>query len=142
MARDRAGPAIRLQLLNYPVCDADFTRPSYRDNGTDYGLTTDAMRWFMDQYLPIPGTRFDPYALPIHEPNLASLPPALVITCEYDVLRDEGEDYAARLKAAGNEVTLIRFDGVPHGFLTLMPQSPESARAMAEAASALRAVFA
>ena len=138
VARDRCGPAIRFQLLNYPAVDTDVTRPSYRENGEGYGLTTESMKWFFDQYLPIPGTRFDPYAMPIHERDLSGLPPGLVITAEYDVLRDEGEAYAMALRAAGNDVSFIRYDGVPHGFLTLMPQSPESIQAMEKGAAAVR----
>jgi acetyl esterase len=141
VARDRCGPAIRFQLLNYPAVDTDITRPSYRENGEDYGLTTASMAWFFDQYLPIPGTRFDPYAMPIHEQDLAGLPPGLIVTAEYDVLRDEGEAYAMKLRAAGNDVSFIRYDGVPHGFLTLMPQAPESVQAMEKGAAALRSAL-
>ena len=137
-ARDRNGPAIRFQLLNYPAVDTDVTRPSYVENGEGYGLTTVSMHWFFDQYLPIPSMRFDPYAMPIHEKDLSGLPPGLVITAEYDVLRDEGEAYAMKLREAGNDVSYIRYDGVPHGFLTLMPDSPESRQAMDEGATAMR----
>ena len=135
MARDRGGPAIRFQLLNYPaVTDDDLTRPSYRENGIGYGPTTAAMAWFIEQYLPDAAGRADPYALPIRASDLSGLPPALVITAEYDVLRDEGEAYAMKLREAGNDVSYIRYDGVPHGFLTLMPLCPESGRAMKQGA--------
>lgn len=138
VARDRCGPSIRYQLLNYPAVDTDMTRPSYVENGVDYGLTAASMKWFFDQYLPIPGTRFDPYAMPIHERNLNGLPPGLIITAEYDVLRDEGEAYAMKLREAGNDVSFIRYDGVPHGFLTLMPRAPESVEAMEKGAAVVR----
>jgi acetyl esterase len=141
MARDRGGPAIGFQLLNYPVTDADLGRPSYRENGVGYGLTTAAMQWFIEQYLPDPAQRTDPYALPIHAANLSGLPPALVITCEYDVLRDEGEAYGEAMRAAGNEVTIDRYAGVPHGFLSMMPLCPESGRAMKQGAAAMRAAW-
>jgi acetyl esterase len=137
-ARDRCGPAIRFQLLNYPAVDTDFTRASYVDNGEGYGLTSAAMNWFYEQYLPLPGQRADPYAAPILEQDLSGLPAGLIITAEYDVLRDEGEAYALALRAAGNDVSFIRYDGVPHGFLTLMPQAPESRLAMDQGATALR----
>lgn len=141
MARDRGGPAIAFQLLNYPVTDADLTRPSYRENGLGYGLTTAAMQWFIEQYLPDPAHRTDPYALPIHAADLEGLPPALVITCEYDVLRDEGEAYGEAMRAAGNDVTISRYAGVPHGFLSMMPLCAESNRAMKQGAAAMRAAW-
>jgi acetyl esterase len=137
-ARDRCGPAIRFQLLNYPAVDTNLTRPSYRENGEGYGLTTAAMNWFYEQYLPLPGQRADPYAAPFLDRDLTGLPAGLIITAEYDVLRDEGEAYALALRAAGNDVSFIRYDGVPHGFLTLMPQAPESTLAMEQGAAALR----
>ena len=141
MARDRSGPAIGFQLLNYPVTDHDLDRPSYRENGVGYGLTTDAMRWFIEQYLPNPADRGDPYALPMQARDLTGLPPALVISCEYDVLRDEGEAYGEALRAAGNAVTIDRYAGVPHGFLSMMPLCPESGRAMKQGAAAMRAAL-
>ncbi len=141
MARDRGGPAIGFQLLNYPVTDSDLTRPSYRENGLGYGLTTVAMGWFLDQYLPDPASRTNPYALPIHAADLSGLPPALVITCEYDVLRDEGEAYGEALQAAGNRVEISRYAGMPHGFLSMLPLCPESGVAMAEGARAMRSVL-
>ena len=141
MARDRGGPQVGFQLLNYPVTDDDLDRPSYRENGVGYGLTTVAMAWFIEQYLPDPAQRADPYALPMKARDLNGLPPALVISCEYDVLRDEGEAYGEALRAAGNQVTIDRYAGVPHGFLSMMPLCPESARAMQQGAAAMRAAL-
>ena len=141
MARDRGGPAIGFQLLNYPVTDDDLTRPSYRENGVGYGLTTAAMAWFIAQYLPDAAGRADPYALPMRARDLGNLPPALVITCEYDVLRDEGEAYGEAMRAAGVPVEISRYAGMPHGFLSMLPLCPESGRAMQQGATAMRAVW-
>ena len=141
MARDRGGPKIGFQLLNYPVTDHDLDRPSYRENGVGYGLTTTAMGWFIEQYLPDPADRANPYALPIQAGDLSNLPPALVISCEYDVLRDEGEAYGEAMRAAGGDVTIDRYAGVPHGFLSMMPLCPESGRAMKQGAAAMQAAL-
>jgi len=141
MARDRGGPAIAFQLLNYPVTDNDLSRPSSHENGEGYGLTTSAVAWLIEQYLPDPASRTNPYALPIHAGDLSGLPRALVITCEYDVLRDEGEAYGEALRAAGNSVEISRYDGMPHGFLSMLPLCPESARAMQQGATAMRVAW-
>ena len=113
-ARDE-GMTLALQLLVYPVTDADFDTVSYRDNASGYWLTRDGMVWFWDQYLPA-GDRFHPDASPLRADDLADVAPALVITAEFDPLRDEGEAYAARLERAGVPVTLKRYDGLVHGF--------------------------
>jgi acetyl esterase len=113
--RDR-GPHIAGQVLIYPVLDHDFERPSYVANGEGFGMTTDNMKWYWDHYLPDPERRSDPLASPLRATDLTDLPPALVVTAEHDVLRDEAEEYAARLRAAGVAVTLSRYDGMMHGF--------------------------
>jgi acetyl esterase len=118
MARDRGGPELSYQLLIYPVTDADFTRPSYLENGNDYFLTERRMRWYWKQYVPEEAQRSNPYASPLRAGDLSGLPPAYVISAEYDPLRDEVEAYAERLREAGNAVTLRRFDGMFHGFFT------------------------
>jgi acetyl esterase len=115
-ARARGGPALAHQLLIYPVIDVDFETASYRDNGTDYFLTSNAMKWFWDQYLGSEGDRTDPFAVPGRETDLSDLPAATVITAGYDPLRDEGADYAARLRAAGVQTTYRCFEGAFHGF--------------------------
>src|ERR1700722_11879697 len=101
MARDRGGPAICFQLLAYPVVDFNFDTPSYGENGDGYLLTKDAMEWFWGHYLGAPSDGDNPYASPLRDPDLSGLPPALVMTAEFDPPRDEGEAYARALTAAG-----------------------------------------
>lgn len=116
MAKDRNGPKISLQILLYPVTDFDTTTPSYIENGTGNYLETAAMHWFNAQYLNHEADKKNPYAAPLQARDLTGLPSALVITAEYDVLRDEGEAYADRLREAGVHVESKRFNGQIHGF--------------------------
>jgi len=118
MARDRNGPAIAMQLLIYPVTDATMESASYRDNADGYLLSRTMMSWFWDHYCPDLALRTDPLASPITAEDLSGLPPALVMTAEFDPLRDEGAAYAERLIAAGVEVEVRRFDGLVHGFFS------------------------
>jgi acetyl esterase len=104
------------QVLIYPVLDHDFDRPSYVANAEGFGMTRKSMKWYWDLYVPDPKQRLDPLASPLRASDLSGLPPALIVTAEHDVLRDEGEEYAARLEAAGVSVTLSRYDGMMHGF--------------------------
>jgi len=138
MARDRGGPALRLQLLIYPVIDAGFDTASYRDNAEGYLLTRRAMQYFWDQYVPDLRERAEPYAAPLRAPDLRGLPPALVQTAEYDPLRDEGEAYAAALAAAGIAVQQTRYDGLIHGYFGMQDAIANARPAMAEAVAALR----
>ena len=119
-ARDRGGPRIDLQVLIYPVTDADLDRPSYTDPENQTLLTRDGMIWFWDHYLPDASWRTEPDASPLHAADLAGLPPAVVMTAEHDPLRDEGEAYAARLAEAGVVVDFQRHPGQVHGFLSLL----------------------
>ncbi len=119
-ARDRSGPPIALQALIYPVTDADFDRPSYLDPENEQLLTRDAMAWFWDQYLPESYRRSEPDASPLRAEDLNGLPPAVILTAEHDVLRDEGEAYAARLREAGVPADLQRCVGQIHGFFSLL----------------------
>ena len=119
-ARDRGGPAIALQLLIYPVTDANFERGSYTAAENQLLLSKDAMIWFWDHYAPNATVRAHPDASPIKAKDLKGLPPAIVITAEHDVLRDEGEEYAKLLKAAGVPTTHKRFEGQLHGFFTMV----------------------
>ncbi|MDP3905719.1 chloramphenicol hydrolase [Novosphingobium sp.] len=125
LARDRSGPALRHQLLIYPVTDDDFTLPSYAENGGgEYFLGTEMMRWFWDQYL---GRAADaPLARIAGTPDLASLPPATVITAEFDPLRDEGMAYAARLAGAGVPVDAATAPGMIHGFFSMFQPVPDA----------------
>ncbi|MER5636535.1 alpha/beta hydrolase [Kitasatospora sp. NPDC002227] len=121
MNTERGGLALKCQVLLYPVTDANFDTPSYRQFAEGYFLTLDGMKWFWDQYTTDPAQRADPHASPLRAPldRLAAMPPTLVITDEADVLRDEGEAYAARLREAGVRVTAVRVLGIVHDFMML-----------------------
>jgi acetyl esterase len=122
MARDRNGPALRHQLLVYPVTDMSPGRDrhaSQTDNATGYFLTTAGMDWFRGEYLPDGDDGSDPYASPLVADNLRNLPPAFIVTAEYDPLRDEGEAYGSKLAAAGVPVEVVRADGLFHGFFNM-----------------------
>jgi acetyl esterase len=116
MARERGAPDVKAQLLVYPVTDALMTYPSMRENAEGYLLTEASMRWFWGHYLGDSGNEKEPLASPIYADDLSGLPPALVMTAEFDPLRDEGEAYAKRLEQAGVPVTVTRYDGHIHGF--------------------------
>ncbi|MEE4380705.1 MAG: alpha/beta hydrolase [Pseudomonadales bacterium] len=139
LARDRGGPEIALQLLVYPVTDAAMDTPSYRENGEGYLLTFDSMRWFWDHYCPAE-QRSDPRASPLRAEDLSGLPPAVVLTAEYDPLRDEGLAYAERLRAAGVPVEYRCFDGLIHGFFSQVRMIPAGRAGIDTAVDALRRV--
>jgi hypothetical protein len=103
-ARDERGPSLRYQVLVYPVTNHDFGTFSYKENGDDYLLTREMMQWFWNHYLNSAAEGRQPLASPLAAGDLAGLPPALVLTAEFDPLRDEGEAYATRLKDAGVRV--------------------------------------
>ena len=119
LARDQGGPPLRFQLLIYPAVAKDFTLPSMKAYGEGLLLTMPGMYWFWNHYLSLPADARDFRACPIVSPSLKGLPPALVAIAEYDVLRDEGEEYARRLQSAGVPVQLRRYDGMIHGFATM-----------------------
>ena len=100
MSRNRGGCDLVFQLLVYPVTERNFDNGSYTDNGEGYSLTRDGMIWFWDHYLSEEADATNPYAAPMHAADLRGQPPALVITAEYDPLRDEGEAYAQKLREA------------------------------------------
>ena len=116
IARDRSGPVIKHQVLFCPVIDYDFDRPSYLENAEGYGLTRDNMIWFWEQYLGPDGDGHNPYASPIRAADFSGRADATVISAQYDPLLDEAADYAAALKAAGNDVTYTEYPGMTHGF--------------------------
>ncbi len=137
-ARDNAGPEIHYQMLLYPVTDCHFEWDSYRENGQGYLLELETMRWFWDHYCPEPSQRQQPQASPLRAGNLAGLPPALVITAEFDPLRDEGEAYAAALRAAGTPTEAVRFDGLIHDFMATAQVFQASRHGFEHACRALR----
>ena len=140
-ARDQRGPSLSLQLLVYPVTAMDFNTGSYRQNADGYSLTTDGMKWFWAHYLSSDADAVNPYAAPAAAKDLTSLPPALVITAEFDPLRDEGEAYAQRLQAAGVATTSSRYDGMIHGFFGMPAVIDKAEQAISEASAALKAAF-
>ena len=141
MAADRGGPEIAFQLLVYPVTDADLNSVSYGENGEGYSLTKATMQWYWDHYLSGGEDAANPYAAPHQAKSLAGQPPALVITAEYDPLRDEGEAYAKRLQEAGVAATSTRYDGVIHGFFSMGAVVDKGQQAVDEASAALRKAF-
>jgi acetyl esterase len=141
MARDKGGPRLVHQLLIYPATDAMLNTTSMRENATGYFLTTTLMEWFWNHYAPTEAERQNPYASPLRAADLRGLPPATVLTAEFDPLRDEGEAYAAKLSEAGVPVRLTRYDGMIHGFFGNLHQFDDAERALDEAAAALRASF-
>ncbi|MEE9284176.1 MAG: alpha/beta hydrolase [Dehalococcoidia bacterium] len=142
MARDRAGPPLAFQLLVYPVIDRDFTTESYQANGKGYLLTRAAMVENWRLYLRDEADAANPYAAPLQAHDLSGLPPALVITAEFDPLRDEGEAYGRRLAAAGVPAKCSRYDGMIHGFFSFTETIDMGKDAVAEAAEALKTAFA
>ncbi len=126
-ARAAAGPPIALQVLVYPVTDCDLESTSYRDPANQLMLSRDSMVWFWDHYAPDPEARLHPDASPLRSANFGDLPPAVILTAEHDVLRDEGELYATRLMKAGVPVSHRRFAGQMHGFFNMADVLPGAA---------------
>jgi acetyl esterase len=118
-SRDRGGPPIAAQLLIYPAVDFDLDTPSYRAVGMGYGLTTESMRWYREQYLADPRDGDSPDASPLRASDFSNLAPALVITCELDPLASEGSAYAAALRDAGVPVEHIEEAGMIHGYIRM-----------------------
>ena len=141
MARDRRGPALVHQLLIYPVTDSACDTQSYHDNANGYFLTKDMMLWFWSHYAGEGMDRVNPYAAPLRAANLQGVSPALVITAEYDPLRDEGEAYGARLRDAGVPTEVTRYHGMIHGFFGLAAVLDQGKRAIEQASAALRKAF-
>jgi acetyl esterase len=141
MARDRGAPALAFQLLVYPVTDWNFRTDSYVKNATGYLLTREAMQWYWGHYLRNEADAANPYAAPMQAKELRGLPPALVITAEYDPLRNDGEAYARRLRAAGVPATCTCYDGMIHGFFGRGAVMDKGKEAVAQACAALRKAF-
>jgi len=144
--KEQHGPAIKAQVLFYPVTDARMDDASYREFADGPWLTKRAMAWFWDAYLPNVSERADPHVSPLNATvaELKGLPPALVITDENDVLRDEGEAYARKLTQAGVPVTSVRYNGIFHDFVMLnaLAGTPEAEGAVTQATDFLRQAFA
>jgi acetyl esterase/lipase len=141
MAKERGDVRFVQQSMYYPVTDAAMDTASFEQFAEGYFLTAKAMAWFWDAYAPEVARRSEPFASPLRasDEQLAGLPPAFIVVDEADVLRDEGEAYAARLRAAGNAVTTVRYGGITHDFMMLNPLSDTHATraAVAQAISIL-----
>jgi len=140
-ARDLAGPPIAFQLLIYPAVDALCESASHERNAEGYLLTRELIRWFRGHHVPNEKDKLNPYASPLRASSLAGLPPALVITAEFDPLVDEGEAYAERLRAAGVKVDCQRYDGMIHGFFGMGGFLDQAKTAIKQAADALEAAL-
>ncbi|MEY2195074.1 alpha/beta hydrolase [Neobacillus sp. BF23-41] len=141
MAKDRDEPSLVYQMLIYPVTHHAYDTESYRENAEGYYLTKDSMVWFWNHYLRDEEDGRNPYASPLLADNLSGLPPALVITAEFDPLRDEGEAYAKRLKAAGVPVEVTLYNGMIHGFFGMPGVLEQAKKAIEQAANALKRTF-
>jgi acetyl esterase len=138
LASRNGGPRPVAQLLAYPVTDVSTKHPSYRLFTDGFLLTERDMDWFRRHYLPDDATALDPRVSPLLAPDLRGLPPAVVLTCGFDVLRDEGEAYARRLEQAGVPVVLRRSAGLIHGFCNAVSVSPSSRTATVAGVRLLR----
>jgi acetyl esterase/lipase len=136
-AKAAGGPAIAAQVLVYPVTDCDLDTTSYRDPANQLLLSRDSMIWFWNHYVPVPDARAHPDASPLRATDLAQLPPAVVLTAEHDVLRDEGEIYATRLLKSQVPVRHRRLAGQMHGFFTMVGMLPGAAAGMDFVAASL-----
>lgn len=137
-ARDRGGPPLRLQVLIYPATNYGFDTASYHENAEGFGLLRDAMIHYWNSYLAKPEDGRNPYASPLQAADLRGLPPALIQTAQYDVLRDDGEAYAARLQRAGVPVQCTRYLAMNHGFVQFGGAYAHGCVAVQEIADALR----
>jgi len=130
-ARDRNGPKILCQGLIYPATNLSaLDTQSHKDFSEGFFLTNQALEWFRSQYVPKPAVRTDPYVSPLLAKDLRNLPPAVVITAQFDPLRDEGEAYAEKLRQAGVPVELVRYDGMLHGFISFVGLMDQAAEAL------------
>ncbi|MFD5469434.1 alpha/beta hydrolase [Streptomyces sp. NPDC127105] len=142
MARDAGGPDILTQLLVYPNTDYLADTPSRRENTDPLLFNDKSVHWYWDNYLTAPEDGAHPLASPLRAPDHSGLPPALVITAEYDPLRDEGESYAERLRESRVPARTTRYPGMAHGFFTMSGTLDAARRAVEQAAAHLRTSFA
>jgi acetyl esterase len=139
--RSDGGPQLVHQLLVCAVTDAAMDTPSYEANGAGYLLSRDTMNWFFGHYVPEETDRFDPMISPLRANDFTGLPPATVITAEFDPLRDEGEAYGKKLIGAGVPVEVRRFDGMMHEFFAMSDLVDDAKDAISYAAGRLRSAF-
>lgn len=142
LARDRGGPKIRYQALWYPCIDATCNSTSMHELGTGFMLSRGLMQWFWECYVETPQQLRDPLVSPLFATQLANLPPASITTAEFDPLRDEGEQYANHLQAAGIPVVVRRYNGMIHGFATMPLLTDQAVNGIADLAADLRAALA
>ena len=144
MSRDQGGPSIAFQLLIYPATDCtegSFDFPSHKENGEGYLITNADIRLWWSHYVS-GADPADPYLSPLQAPDLSGLPPALVITAEYDPLRDQGEEYGRRLEAAGVPTEVRRYDGQIHAFFVIPAAIDRGRECLDDVAEALRKALA
>jgi acetyl esterase/lipase len=141
-AKEQGGPKIKLQIMMWPIVDADFETESYKEFGENRFLTTSLMKWMYDLYTTDPGQRKEIYASPLQATveQLKGLPPALIQVAESDILRDEGEAYGRKLDAAGVTVTTVRYNGMIHdfGLLNALATEPATRSLFEQAAAELK----
>ena len=137
LAKERGGPAISYQILVYPATDFSFDTESHRENGEGYLLTKAAMEWFANHYIQ-EEDKTSPLAAPLRAADVSGLPPALVITAEFDPLRDEGEAYAKKLQDAGVQVELTRYNGMIHGFFWMSGIMEQGRKAIEQVSNTLK----
>lgn len=137
-ARDNAGPAIRQQVLIYPVTDFDINTKSYQEMSDNPPVRRDTMVWFMDHYVPEMSARTDWRAAPLRATDHSGLPPGFVMTAGYDPLCDEGQAYAKALETARTPCRHVCYEGQIHGFLNMGRVNPQTSEALDEIAGALR----
>jgi len=145
MAKERGDVSFKQQVLFYPVTDANFDTASYEEFAEGYFLSRDGMKWFWDQYTSSEAERAEITVSPLRATSaqLAGLPPALVITAEADVLRDEGEAFARKLRAASVPVTQVRYGGIIHDFVMVnsMHETRAASAAIGQAVAVLKAAL-
>jgi acetyl esterase len=141
LARERGGPALSGQVLVYPTTDYTSDSPSMRENTDPYFFNQTSVGWYWEHYLRASDDGYDPLASPLLAHDLSGLPPALVITAEFDPIRDQGEEYAKRLSGAGVPVEQTRYRGMVHGFFSMGGELDAGRRAVEQVAGYLRRVF-
>jgi acetyl esterase len=142
-ARDRGGPQLALQILVYPATDHDITRPSFEEygSGPETFMTTGEVEWFWKHYLSDPSAAESPETSPLRADDLSRLPPAIVLTAEYDPLRDEGLAYVERLRAAGVPVTHHHYADMIHAFFAFVNMFERAEEAIAQVGADIRAAL-